>query len=163
MTIWKETFLTKNRFYFDFKDGHTKMGLVGRIDFKDPSLSLPTSEITGANNKTHSIKSGFIIHGITSGNLTGSMCFLAYSKLMCKKAVNIYIFPSSQINSYLNLKRPDSWSHYVSLVFMPSPRKSCFGDLPTTSYQDVWTTLWCWGATKNSHRKIPWSNSNRKL
>ena len=68
------------------------MGLVGRIDFKDPSLSLPTSEITGANNKTHSIKSGFIIHGITSGNLTGSMCFLAYSKLMCKKAVNIYIY-----------------------------------------------------------------------
>ena len=137
---------------------------MGRIDFKDPSLSLPTSEITGANNKTHSIKSGFIVHGITSGNLTGSMCFFAYSKLMCKKAVYIYIFTSSQIihiSTWNNLTF--SWFHYVSLVFMPSPRKSCFRDLPTTGYQDVWTTLWCWGATKNSHRKILWSNSNRTI
>ena len=129
VTIWKETFLTKNRFYFDFKGGHTEMGLVGRIDFKDPSLSLPTSQITGANNKTHSIKSGFSVHGITSGNLTGSMCFLAYSKLMCKKAVkSIY-----SLLLKLFISQLETTSLSADLTMFPWFSCPLPGNLPTTS------------------------------
>lgn len=126
------------------------MGLVGRIDFKDPSLSLPTSEITGANNKTHSIKSGFIIHGITSGNLTGSMCFLAYSKLMCKKAVNIYIY-----SLLLKLIHISTWNDLTADLTM-FPWFSCPlpGNLALATFQPPATKMFEQPSDVEGPRKI---------